>query len=59
MALPITAPRSLDTKAFKAIFGIRLTDIGAVDENVVGGEVVVMRKGQRVDPPRGHDHFSR
>jgi thiamine-monophosphate kinase len=56
--LLVTAPASLDASAFETQFGIRLTNVGAVEATVPGApSVEVRRHGERVDAPRGHDHF--
>jgi len=53
------APRDVDLGAFQAAFSLELTEIGRVTGASAEGEVVVLQSGVRVDPPRGHDHFSR
>lgn len=55
----ICAPREIDVMAFRTVFVLELTRIGRVTGRAPEGEVVVLQSGARVDPPRGHDHFSR
>ena len=55
--LAVIAPEGLDTAAFRAAFGVNLTDIGTVAE-VGGAAVEFTLDGRRVDPPRSWDHFS-
>ena len=55
----ICAPREIDATAFRTAFALDLTRIGRVTGQAPEGEVVVLQSGARVDPPRGHDHFSR
>lgn len=55
----ISAPREMDVAAFRTAFALDLTAIGRVTGSAPEGEVVVLQSGARVDPPRGHDHFSR
>ena len=55
----ICAPREIDVTAFRTAFTLDLTGIGRVTGPAPEGEVVVLQSGARVDPPRGHDHFSR
>lgn len=55
----ICAPREIDVTAFRTAFALDLTAIGSVTGRAPEGEVVVLQSGTRVDPPRGHDHFSR
>lgn len=57
--LVVTAPASLDAAAFTQRFGIPITRIGSVEALASGvASIETMREGVRVDPPRGHDHFS-
>jgi len=56
--LAITAPQSLDVAAFAREHDVPLTRVGEVLESGDPG-VDVWLDGERVDPPRGHDHFSR
>lgn len=55
----ICAPREIDVTAFRTAFALALTRVGRVTGQAPDGEVVVLQSGARVDPPRGHDHFSR
>ena len=56
--LLVTGPASLDAAAFEKAFGIPLTCIGAVAPPVSGEPAVeALRRGARVQLPRGHDHF--
>lgn len=56
--LMVTAPATLDTRAFEAEFGIPITCIGAVSPPLPGEPAVeALRHGARVELPRGHDHF--
>jgi thiamine monophosphate kinase len=55
----ISAAREMDVTAFRTAFALDLTAIGRVTGSAPEGEVVVLQSGARVDPPRGHDHFSR
>lgn len=58
--LAVTARgEALDAAAFQECFGVPLTEIGFVEAAHAEGEVVVVENGDRVDLPRGHDHFSR
>lgn len=50
------APDELDAGRFAAEFGLPLRRIGRV---VPGAGVEMVRHGERVDLPRGYDHFSR
>ncbi len=54
--LLLTAPPTLDVRAFQSLFQLPITAIGDV---VAGaGSVTFTLDGARVDLPRGHDHFS-
>jgi thiamine-monophosphate kinase len=55
--LAVVGPEGLDTAAFRAAFGVTLTDVGSVSEGREPG-VAFTLDGQRVDPPRSWDHFS-
>ncbi|HEY3285916.1 MAG TPA: thiamine-phosphate kinase [Gemmatimonadaceae bacterium] len=56
--LLVTAPASLDVKAFERAFGIPLTCIGAAVPPLSGEPAVdTRRQGVHVTLPRGHDHF--
>jgi thiamine monophosphate kinase len=56
----VTRPGAgLDAAAFSERFGLSLTEIGVVTGADPSGAVDVTALGQRVDPPRGYDHFSR
>ena len=55
----VTTPGEIDVAAFREAFALDVTPIGRVTGSAAGGEVVVLQSGVRVDPPRGHDHFSR
>lgn len=54
--LLVTAPGPLDAAAFRAEFGLDLTEIGEArgDE----ADVVLTAGGRRVAPPAGYDHFT-
>jgi thiamine-monophosphate kinase len=54
----VTAGRPPDLAEFRTRFAVDLTEIGRVLGPAIGGELVTVRGGKRVDPPRGHDHFS-
>ena len=57
--LVVTAPESLDVSAFEDLFGIPLTRIGVVEARPAAAAALETRRhGERVDPPRGHDHFA-
>ncbi len=56
--LAVTAA-TLDTAAFEECFGLPLKEVGTVERSGPAAEVVLLEMGQRVDLPRGHDHFSR
>jgi thiamine-monophosphate kinase len=53
--LLVAAPE-LDARAFRAAFGLDLTEIGAVVDGPAG--VTTFEAGVRVAPVLGHDHFS-
>ncbi len=56
--LLVTAPASLDAAAFTAACGIPLTCVGAVAPPLPDEPAVLtLRHGQRIELPRGHDHF--
>lgn len=56
--LVVTAPADLDAMAFERRFGIPLTRIGVVEERAPGlSALETRRRGERVTPPRGHDHL--
>lgn len=54
--LLVAAPDELSSAAFEAEHGIPLSRIGLVREG--GPAVEFLRRGERVDLPRGYDHFS-
>jgi len=55
--LAVTASRELDTRAFHDEFGIRLTEVGAVE---AGRPIVrVFDRGAPVPTPPGYMHFKR
>jgi thiamine-monophosphate kinase len=54
--LLVTA-RNLDTGAFRATFGVPLTEIGVVVDGNAG--VTTLEHGARVAAGAGHDHFSK
>lgn len=56
--LVVCAPGEIDVHSFRAAFSLELSEIGRVVRTHSGGEVVVLQGGERVAPPRGHDHFS-
>jgi len=57
--LIVTAPATLDARAFEREFGIPLTAIGRVEAAGAGSPGVETRDGGvRVPLPRGHSHFS-
>jgi thiamine-monophosphate kinase len=57
--LTVTAPGTLDARAFEREFGIPLTAIGRVEDVGAGNAGVETREGaRRVPLPRGHSHFS-
>jgi thiamine-monophosphate kinase len=57
--LIVTAPGTLDHRAFEREFGVPLTAIGHVEGAGPGGPGVETREGvRRVPLPRGHSHFS-
>jgi hypothetical protein len=54
----VTAPASLDARAFEAACGVPITCIGAAAPPLAGEPPVeALRRGARVAIPRGHDHF--
>jgi thiamine-monophosphate kinase len=55
--LLLTAPAELDTAGFTRAFALPLTRIGEVTAGAPA--VICTRRGVRVDPGPGHDHFSR
>jgi len=56
--LVVTAPSGLDSAEFEQRFGIPLTRIGAVEARAPGVPALETRRaGERVTPPRGHDHL--
>lgn len=57
LELVVAAGGALDVDAFARRFGIPLTPIGHV-RAAERARVVAVQGGQRVDLPRGHDHFS-
>jgi thiamine-monophosphate kinase len=58
--LLVTAPASLDAATFEQRFGLLLSRIGTVEERTPGVALLeTRRRGERVEPPRGHDHLSR
>jgi len=52
----VGAPAPLDVVAFRARFGVELTEVACAAEGPPGVEV--RDAGRRVAPPSGHDHFS-
>ncbi|MFI5246462.1 MAG: AIR synthase-related protein, partial [Gemmatimonadales bacterium] len=57
--LIVTAPGTLDHRAFEREFGVPLTAIGHVEgANTHGQGLETYHRGERVPLPRGHDHFS-
>jgi thiamine-monophosphate kinase len=57
--LIVTAPGTLDHKAFTREFGVPLTAIGHVEAiGAIGAGVEAFVGGQPVPLPRGHSHFS-
>ena len=57
--LIVTAPATLDRRAFELEFGVPLTAIGHVGPAGAGGAGVDALEGaRRVPLPRGHSHFS-
>jgi thiamine monophosphate kinase len=58
--LLVTAPASLDAATFEQRFGLLISRIGTVEERAPGVALLeTRRRGERVEPPRGHDHLSR
>jgi thiamine-monophosphate kinase len=57
--LLVTAPGTLDHRAFEREFGIPLTAAGHVDAvGTRGHGLETQNRGERVSLPRGHNHFS-
>jgi thiamine-monophosphate kinase len=57
--LIVTAPGTLDHRAFEREFGISLTSIGHVEAGGTHGQgLETHNRGQRVPLPPGHSHFS-
>jgi thiamine monophosphate kinase len=57
--LIVTAPGTLDHRAFEREFGVPLTAIGHVESVGTEGAGVESHEGaHRVPLPRGHSHFS-
>lgn len=56
--LVVCAPEEIEVNAFRAAFSLDLSEIGRVVSTCPGGDMAVLQAGERVDPPRGHDHFS-
>jgi thiamine-monophosphate kinase len=57
--LIVTAPGTLDHKAFEREFGVPITAVGHVEEaGPAGAGVEASVGGQPVPLPRGHSHFS-
>jgi thiamine-monophosphate kinase len=57
--LIVTAPGTLDHRAFEREFGIPLTSIGHVESADTHSQGLETHdRGQRVSLPRGHSHFS-
>ena len=54
--LLVTSPAPLDVAAFRAEFGLDLTEIGEAQGDEA--EVVLTARGRRVAPPAGYDHFT-
>ncbi len=58
--LLVAAPASLDASAFESAFRLPLTRIGSIEPAAPGASPVEARvQGERVELPRGHDHFPR
>lgn len=55
--LLVAARSPFETRDFHARFGVPLTQVGRVEEGPAGTRFT--RRGERVAPPGGHDHFSR
>ena len=57
--LIVTAPGTLDRRAFEREFGIPLTAVGHVEAAGTHGQgLETQNRGERVSLPRGHSHFS-
>ncbi len=57
--LIVTAPGTLDHRAFEKEFGIPLTAVGHVEAAGAHGQgLETQNRGQPVPLPRGHSHFS-
>ena len=54
--LLVTSPVALDASAFRAEFGLDLTEIGEAQGDEA--DVVLTAGGRRVAPPVGYDHFT-
>lgn len=54
--LLVTSPGPLDAAAFRAEFGLDLTEIGEAQGDEA--DVVLTAGGRRVAPPAGYDHFT-
>ena len=54
--LLVTSPGPLDVAAFRAEFGLELTEIGEAQGDEA--DVVLTAGGRRVAPPAGYDHFT-
>lgn len=57
--IAVTTPHELDQHEFARRFGVALTRIGAVEPDESAALVRIRAGGTFVDPPAGHDHFSR
>lgn len=55
----VSSPREFDTAAFRAEFGIELSEIGRVVGLDESGDILLRTGEIRVQVPRGHDHFAR
>ena len=57
--LIVTAPATLDARAFEATFGLPVTAVGIVEQRGHDGpSVIALRAGLEVSFPSGHDHFA-
>jgi thiamine-monophosphate kinase len=56
--LAVSCPAELDVGRFEAEWGVRLTEVGRVEEAAGGAGVEVRLGGARVDLAPGYDHFS-
>jgi thiamine-monophosphate kinase len=57
--LLVSAPATLDTAEFEREFGLPITAVGSVARPGTGGEGLdVLLNGERVELPKGYDHFS-